>query len=208
MSGGRTGWKVYILLLILPFIMAPVSTGCFFKYKQFVEDKGIAHFSFEYPADLDEHDRVRSREFVSASFYRCLVEDGWWDKRLYVIAEKPPVLGFEDVYDAATMLDRYISRMKNDFEVAQVLERSSVNISGVSGEQVVYTYDEYSGTFPLFDAPLEGHPGGPSLIWIDRLICFDHNGLVWFIRMKSVEGAAEKTRLDFEHFIQTFKILE
>jgi len=209
-SGRRTGWKVYTILLIIPLIILSVSMNCSNGYKLLTEDKGIAHFSFEYPADLNE-ETIRSSmdDYICVFIIRRVVKDGWWDKDLYVLAEKIPIQRFEaEIHDAVTMIEKYISDVKDSFEVFQVLEKSSVNIGGVSGEQVVYTFDAFSRRMPLLDAPLEGEPAGPSLVWIGRLICFDHNGLVWFIKMESTEETDEQTKLDFEHFIETFRILE
>ena len=209
-SGRRTGWKVYTILLIILLIILSVSMNCSNGYKLLTEDEGIAHFSFEYPADLNEVEFIRSStdDFICVSLIREVVKDGWWDKSLSFITQKPPVIGYEEAYDAGSFIEAYITRLKDSFEVVQVLERSSVNISGISGEQVIYTYDDFSRRMPLLDAPLEGEPAGPSLIWIDRAIFFDYNGLVWFIRMKSTEETSEQTKLDFEHLTETFRILE
>ena len=203
-------WILYITITTILFIMLTVYSGCNTRYRLLTEDEGIAHFSFEYPADLNEVEFIRSStdDFICVSLIREVVKDGWWDKSLYFLAEKPPVLEYEDAYDANSLLEAYIMDIKDSFEVFQVLENSSVNISGISAEQVIYTYDDFSRRMPLLDAPLEGEPAGPSLIWIDRAIFFDYNGLVWFIRMKSTEETAEQTKLHFEHFIETFRILE
>jgi len=202
------GRILYITISIMLFMMLTVSPGCNIGYKLLTEDKEIAHFSFEYPADLNEVVRSSEDDFICISLIREVVKDGWWDKSLSFITQKPPVIGYEEAYDAGSFIEAYITRLKDSFEVVQVLERSSVNISGISGEQVIYTYDDFSRRMPLLDAPLEGEPAGPSLIWIDRAIFFDYNGLVWFIRMKSTEETSEQTKLDFEHLIETFRILE
>jgi len=142
-------------------------------------------------------------------------DDLFWGCKYYAARAKKASKPFEIiasntscVFYAGSFLEAYIIDIKDSFEVFQVLERSSVNISGISAEQVVYAYDEFSVRNPLPDAPLKGTPSGSSLIWVGRAIFFDHDGLVWFIRMKSIEEAAEKTKLDFEHLIETFRILK
>ena len=202
-------WKFSVTIITILFISI-ISAGCSAGYRLLTIDEGIAHFSFEYPADLNEVDisRYNLDIYVSAYLIRSVVKDGWWDKSLFVAAEKPPVLGYEDAHDAGTFLVEYINKLKDDFKIVQVRERTPVTIGGIQGEQVVYSYDERSMRMPLPDAPLKGHPGGSSLIWINRAIFFDHDGLVWFIRMSSIEEEAEKTKLDFEQFIDTFEILD
>lgn len=70
-----------------------------------------------------------------------------------------------------------------------VRERSSVMVGGLTGEQVVY-HDPRQ-------------PNAPEV----RAVFFDYEGRIWEIYIYSETARAEQAKLDFDHIIQTFKIL-
>jgi hypothetical protein len=43
---------------------------------------------------------------------------------------------------------------------------------------------------------------------VGRCVYFDQGGLVWMIRVTSTEEVAEETKADFEHILETFKVLD
>ena len=209
MSRSRKYIPHAVLLLVLVSLVA-VSLCCTGEYKRYTEDEGIAHFSFEYSKDMKDIEAYHPEggRHVSVSMIRRVVEDGWWDKDLYIIGQRPPVPGYEYAENTSMMFEKYLADIEATYEVTGALESSSVNISGMQAGQVVYMYDEYSRYKWPSQIPPAGKPGGTSLVWIERIIFLEHDGLVWFIRMKSTEDIAEEARLDFEHILQTFTFLD
>jgi hypothetical protein len=106
------------------------------------------------------------------------------------------------VYDArdrgATVkgeLDRRVDRSD-----IKVIERSSVTIDGISGEQAAYTS---SGLLPL--APAPGQKKTPEY---DKTIIFEQAGLMWLLEYYSEASLLDQVESDFNNIVQTFKILE
>ena len=207
MFDGRVNYRFCIILLVILFTLALTFSGCS-KYRTFTNNDGIAHFSFEYPGDIKKSHIHRVDAFVNVHFRREIVKDGWFDKDLYIAAFKPP--GFANTYisDAKTLLEQDIVCLDEAYEVSRVLERSPININEIQGELVVSIYDYHTPRMPLPDAPLKGTPQQPSLMMMIRSAYFNQGGLVWIIRMIYTEEVAEETTVDFEHIINTFKILD
>lgn len=208
MFDGKINYRSCIICLLVLFTLTLTFSACLSKYRTYLNKEGIAHFSFEYPKDIEKSRIHRTDEFVDVYFRREIVKDGWFDRDLYIAAYKPP--GFADISisDAKNLLEQGVILLDEAFEVSKVLERSPVNINGIMGELLVYTWDMMSPRMDLPDGPLEGTPQQPSLMMIGRGAYFDHDGLVWMIRMDSAEEVAEETRLDFEHVLGSFKFID
>jgi hypothetical protein len=72
----------------------------------------------------------------------------------------------------------------------QELERTSITIAGATGELVAYSFPD------LKNAPT-----------ITREVFFDVDGVLWNIYIYSGTDKSDETKLDFEHIINTFKVL-
>ena len=85
------------------------------------------------------------------------------------------------------------------WENYQLIERSQIRVSGIEAEFAYYAVDAY------FPYPKEGDL---KLEYV-REVYFDYGGYIW-----NIEGTAHGTdvldqiKADFDHIIQTFKILE
>ena len=75
----------------------------------------------------------------------------------------------------------------------QLLERSNVTVSGVQAELIAYQVD--------------GFFVGPDLEYCTKL-SFDYNGLQWDIESEAGINMSAMIRADFDHVVETFKILE
>jgi hypothetical protein len=84
------------------------------------------------------------------------------------------------------------------WENFELLERSSVMVSEIEGERITYLVDR------LMPLPVED---GRNLDYI-RAVYFDHNDLIWVIEAICDEEISEITKFEFDHIVQTFKILE
>ena len=203
----RSLWLCLALILGALFPLIFFSTSFSSQYRQFTETKGIVHFSFEYPADCKSQDHIRTNTGVQLNFDREVVKGGWADKDLLIDADKILVSVNPASYEPKTRLEETVSQITEGFNVVQTLERSSVTIGdGITGEQLVYSFDEGSSRMPMLDAPQKGRPKYGPLIQTGRSVYFNYGEFAWFIDMYSYTDE-EQTKADFEHVLQTFKIL-
>jgi hypothetical protein len=78
------------------------------------------------------------------------------------------------------------------------LERTKVNVAGFSAEQVVYTLDM------LFHVSSDSGEERPTKVY--RYVYFKDGTSLWCIESES--ELADRVKADFEHILQTFKILK
>jgi hypothetical protein len=81
-----------------------------------------------------------------------------------------------------------------------ILERKTVFVSGIQAEQVSFTG---SSMFPIRSSTDQSKP-----LEYTRTTYFDHGDLIWNIEAVYEASMDERLKSDYEHIIQTFKILE
>lgn len=196
-------WAYILLIFILmSFLLSCSNSDVTPGYKEFTLHRNraaVAYFSFEYPEGFEKlGNSYIDSEYVRISFYRSLLEEGYWDAWFNVRVYRYPMF---DHSSAAAAIEDEIQTSTTLFEDFKILKRTPVLVDNVEGELLVYSYipikqtDEYSY--------LKGHP-----IVISRNIYFDYNGLIWTIDMASVEEVAEADEAVWEHLLETFKILD
>jgi hypothetical protein len=79
----------------------------------------------------------------------------------------------------------------------ELFERHPVTVSGVEGELIYYQVDWF---LPVPKGE------GPGLQYV-RAVYFDYGGLTWWIQAKCEKEMIDQVKTDFEHILQTFKIL-
>ena len=179
-----------------------MSAGCS-GYTSHTLREGDAHFSFEY---YDSYEKKASSLYSGHTmvyFNRSLMEEGLLDSSFYVLVYEAGWLGNPDA--EAALEDRIASYATDEYHRDfEILDRSSVTIAGVEGEQVTFCY--------YAERKLVGDSEGPFFklpaTLIARCVYFDHNGFIWEIFMKSIEEVAEEDKVHFEHIIETFTILD
>ena len=78
----------------------------------------------------------------------------------------------------------------------KLIERSSLVVSGVPAEEISYSWITTSGLGST-----------SSYEWTGKRIYFDNRGELWQITMESTLDKTLQGNSDFDHFLQTFKIL-
>jgi hypothetical protein len=181
-------------MLLLASLMV-ILPGCNnSEYRLFTFKKGV-NFTFEYPSHYKiEEVRAYQQEEVSGKVIL-------YDK----LSSKVSLFGFinitiidasEEFPNAKATIEQIASK---EF-VKDILERTTININGISGELVVYS--SKVGLIP--EAPLESS----EIVRINRTVCFDYGGLIWIIIIESDEDKADQAKADFEHLLETFRILD
>lgn len=170
-------------------------------YDKYTLKKGIAHFSFEYPCSYDRYGSEINEDdcFTLISIrgpYHKSVEDRTWLRVFVLISEDPGFL------DPERALKQDVSHNEKLLDY-RLIERSSVNVAGIEGQQIIYFYNrERPGSLdPGFI------PGVGPAPTIAREIYFCDEGRIWDLQFHSNESTAEADMADFEHMLETFTIL-
>ena len=153
-------------------------------------------FSFEYPvgyekSDPNPYDTAGSSADVVGERYLALYNDTKTSKQINIQLWIPT----SDYPSAKARLDYYASNIENVGQNPEITERSPLSVAGIDGEKLVYTY------------LLEDSTDMPNRIncWI---VAFEGKGQIWFISMGTNMLETDEAQADFEHLINTFKILD
>jgi hypothetical protein len=84
-----------------------------------------------------------------------------------------------------------------DSEYADSLTQSTINISGIEAEYVTFTYDWFM-PFAV---------GNEPMLKYYQVAAFDYGGYIWNFTAWSEKEMVDQVKTDFEHVIQTFKVI-
>jgi hypothetical protein len=104
---------------------------------------------------------------------------------------------YGESYDAAFRISKELEGAKK-WDNFKLINRYSVLVSGIEGEIIEYLIDK------LMPIPVED---GNNL-WYCLEVFFDYNGLVWSIKARGNQEIREELKADFDHIVETFKILD
>jgi hypothetical protein len=197
MPGIRRGLLLILLLASLMVILP----GCG-GYREFIFREDNAHFSFEYPASYSKPyvDMTGLPELVSGETHR-LIQDG---EKVSVFSVMGFVILNPEYYstNVSALLEKDLREYESGFNYLEfkLLERSQISVSGIQGEQIIFSH---------MWKP-EGYIGqkGEPYPWRGRTVYFYSNGAIWEYYLDSPLSTADQANADFEHILQTFKILE
>lgn len=197
------------ILLIGNLFLAACSSESPSEYKTLTVQNYIANFSLEYRAYYNDID---GPHIVDESSYRFTNVDILAPKAHQTVGNPEPGGGgtIEMEYVPAHINIRASAVTKNPDRPAEVrindsisnwgkwpnfqlLERSNVSVSGIPAELIAYEVD--------------GFFVGPDLKYCTQ-VSFDYNGLQWDIEAEAGINMSEMVRTDFDHVVETFKILE
>ena len=192
------------LLLIL--VVLPVFPGCQNTdnntYQTFTFTKGIK-FSFEYPSHYYKEGIWAYKPWASKGdieFYDKLPSDWNWYDHFYI-----------RVQDSWKSAHEAIEGIVNNTLEKEIIEISNVTMAGMQGEMLVYSHHapKVSDQFGWSCSPRKiNHPDNPNnVLWIDRIAYFSSGNKLWSVEIGWSESKAEQQKADFDHILQTFKIL-
>ena len=186
-------------LLIISGVISVSCTPCNDGYKQYHIEKGIVNFSFDYPCSYDEVGLEVDDDFTLITLngpYHKDLEDFTLISIFVVDSDDPDFLKPE------RRLNNAIS-LYETFLDYRLIERSSVNVAGIEGQQILYFYNKERPE--IGDA---GYiPGAGPAPTIAREIYFIDKGRLWNITIFSNDSTSEADMADFEHMLETFTIL-
>ncbi len=189
--------KVIVLILLFTLLVVTLN-GCS-EYQTFTIKRGIAHFSFEYPARYGGK-QVEVRNDPESKYTNIGLSWSppnllWRASDISVFMQPTTSANAEVELEERLTLESKMSDFKP-------LERYPVTISGLQG---------YGATFSWISPPMglgHGPPGGEPRPIISRLVYFDYDGLIWNIYIGYDEATKDLGEAAYEHVIKTFKILE
>lgn len=172
--------------LIALMVAVPTLTGCnTSQYKTYTLKHGAVHFSFEYPSYYKKQSEYLQSSELAPIGVRFVHRQpaAPSEDTVFGLNIAPPAPEWRDAKAA-------VARIISLGDTIQVTEQSPINIAGISGELVVY-----------LDSRM---PNTPSV----REVFFVSDALLWNISIYSDESEADQAKVDFDHILQTFKILE
>jgi hypothetical protein len=176
-------------------------------YKTLTVTKGITLFSFEfsdfYQVGETTIDEGADVGVVAPDITRTMVNPDALDKdsKTVWVSYSPAkiIIWTYDARDRGATVKEELDRRVRRPDI-QVLERSAVTVAGIPGEQATYTSE---GLLMLAPAPGKEKPRSYA-----KSIFFEHAGLMWMLEYESEASLIDRVRVDFEHVVQTFKILD
>ena len=202
-------------ILLLPlFLTAVFFVSCFHNvpetteirgYELYSFEQGFAHFSFEKPKDyfLPEENgiKIQDNDYEWLLFWRNLKLSpgiGYAQSINILIIKISP-----EHPNASAEVESTIAEKKRRYHDFVLLERSFTSVDGIPAEQIVWSFGAGSSSTSLPKATVIT----PTLV---RDVYFEHDGFIWNIGVSSrpLQNEAEQAKADFEHILQTFKILD
>ncbi len=166
-------------------------------YETFTLERGIGHFSVEYPASYDiAKVEVRNDEehiYTHVAFISPYLKK----EQVYTTIHFQVDTKSDNFPNAEAMLEFLLS-FHEKWEDFKLLDRGSITVNGIQAQQIVYSYT----SFP----ELVYHKDTKVSVTV-REVYFDYGGLIWEISISSNTSTAEAANVHFEHILQTFKIL-
>ena len=174
------------------------------EYRTFTFKKGV-NFTFEYPSHYKKDSigsYVEGRIAGGVTFHDKLPSDGnWYDVIFIVISDKRT--GYTTPKEA-------IEAIITDSLTKEIIERTTVTMAGLPGELLVYSYPGWvtDGPSGILSCSSSHSKVDKAPIRVNRVAYFDDGSKIWMIEIESAERKAEQAKADFDHILQTFKILK
>ena len=188
--------KVSFFILLAVSITIILFNNCARKgiegYRQGTVYEGGASFSFEYPSfmldlSVNESNELNSVRVASVGF---LNSEGKGKGKEFLFINGTPKNS--TLSDYREMLDFHLVEVQRTHKDYLLLEQKSVLIDGNEGEIIVYSYtNSYT---------LDYNKGYTAF--------FNSGGFVWKIELVVDQVALDRSTVDFEHILDTFKILD
>lgn len=170
-------------------------------YKTFTIGEGIAKFSFDYSS------RYKVKEYYAHDNITAVHIRGPFNKEAndYTLIDVIVVPTTSFYPDAESAINDLIRKRSGDsvFEF-KVLEQGDLMVAGIPAKFIVY--QERDLTRAIADMYAD-NDSKKTAYEVCREIDFVYNDLLWIISIDSDVSTAEADKANFEHVLQTFKIL-
>ena len=172
----------------------PTPTG----YRTYsLPDKGIAHLSFEYPADFN----VRLVQLFDDTGFERMDIDGPYSRQYH---DRATMWVEAQRYTSAITVDDFIQKSigtDSGLPGYKQLNRSTTSVNGLTAEQYVYSFYSTRSDYEIKVLRLTPSP------MVTREVFFTYNGLQWMVGMSADERTVDADTPGFEHLLQTLTML-
>lgn len=182
-------------------------------FDTYIQNDGIAHFSFEYSTKFKGIDSNTDANWVSILTLRGLHvtnESGTMRTTIGITVNDPKaastqITGADPLQTSKDQLNSVKRRIEKSvatgFLQEKLLDQSEITVDGVHADQIVYLINR-----DLFFGPRKIEKN-KMVFSVEREVFFDYNGLIWEISITSDSSTADTDKEDFEHVLKTFKFL-
>ena len=187
----------FILLLVLGMTMLTFQ-GCGEYRKCTFHSGGNTRYSFEYPSTYRKESDDSASQYFTSVFL-------WLPGRKGATFLANPSIAVMITFPSAIEINAKAS-LESDLDNGmnlqefQLLERSEIIVSGIQAEQIVFSW--------LMTSEASSFEPQIYYIWSGRKVYFNYEGEIWILTLKSTANAIVQANADFNHFLQTFRILE
>jgi hypothetical protein len=194
----QNGIFMFLLSCIIFVSCTPEDVNSF---KTFTLKEGTVHFSFEYRAyynikevEPGENTGVPTQDICSVTLVSPLIKEIHDYTTIDIIVVKPDNL----IPDALSGIIR-AEKNASSWTGYKLLDKSNPLIDNHTAYRIDYTD---RNPIPALGGIKE------SFFEVIREVRFDSKGFRWMIQIKSDSSTAEADKSDFEHILQTFKVLD
>jgi hypothetical protein len=175
------------------------------RYTLFDAEKAIPRFSFEYPSDY-QLSSYQPMPAISLTSVILSVPNAEVSKiksvEIYVQAP------YEALSDAEAYMKYTINNDKKDVRNGfvkdfKIIEKNKMIIGEIQGWELIVSFYVTGKPVHGFD---DASPTERPVV--SRYLFFDYRGMIWKVIVSSTTDVADQAKLDYEHIIQTFKILD
>ena len=195
MAAGSRRLRAVLALLVLA--CAFLTTACgdprVDGHRLYTQRKGVARFSFEYSDKYVKDRDDTSGSVTSVLFTRTYREADSASSFTFFIAGVGVYAKSAHVY-----LEQELADAQNNAPDFKLLYISGLDVAGVTGTQLVYTYRR----LPPPDW------GGSRESWaVVKKVFFETDGVIWEIYLDAFADTAVADMADFDHVLETLRIL-
>jgi hypothetical protein len=165
----------------------------------------VPHFSFEYRSFYN----VNSYQSMPRVFLTSVLLTGPYDEeKSGNVKHIDMFVDYWDEYnrDAKHRIERRISEYKHDvnFRNLRILEYNNITLAKGQGYEIISTSVFTPDPDDLYNPPLFEFP----IHITDFDLYFDYQNMVWQISLFSDNNSFDQAKKDYEHIVQTLKILD
>jgi len=217
-STGRISilYRLCTLLLLLCMLVITGCHGSTDGYRNVTVRNNIGNFSFEYRSFYEiEGPDIEDDAYFRFTYVQLLApkrnmpmvipDDSGKNPETYPVEYVPASIevmasdASKHPASAETRLEDALSSWSK-WPHFELLERTAVTVSGIQGELIAYYID--------WLLPVPKQEGDEPLLRYKVEVYFDYAELKWDMKAESDMDMAEMVRADFDHVLQTFKILD
>jgi hypothetical protein len=187
---------ITIILLVLILIIVPL-TGCRIAsnpdFKTFTMKDGLGNFTFEYTSLYQVKESYTQKDISAVTLIGPYIQEVKNYTTIKVLISPPSEL----IPGAESRIKR-AERNASSFPDYMLIGKTELVIDNIQA----YRIDYMERNLQPIDRGLSKPP-----IEVFREVYFDTKGLRWMLQMRSDSSTADADKPDFEHVLQSFKIL-